>query len=680
MTARSILRLLTRRGSRRGWQAWKPLCLASLVFLLSLTPSLGQDLYSLDVDTINRGETITIARPAPGPEAPKPSDAILRLVGASGSQTINASAIISDPNRQNFTFFIPESLPLGQYITRIAILPVGQKSAEPSSFSNIVIAGSPSKKLTIHSELGKLTPSIQSVMPRAIFPGKDGAYSFEVIGSGFSQRASENQLVLSRQRKDGSFIPIREIQICWQGSSGCKPIKRGSNQGLGEFNPNSPRLLRFSQLQLNPNEIHGDLGLQIRVGDQISMPEFPIILSHVGRFDPLILTAFVLAAVTVILIVIQKGVMSLLIDPETKTYSLSRFQFLVWSAVAILSYSFLLLSRVLSQDKLEFIDIPDGLPGIVLISSATTVFTAGISGVKGNKGSAQLKPQLSDFYCSGGYVMPERLQFFVWTILGASAYILVVILQSPAEIDGLPTIPPGFLQLSGLSSLGYLGGRLARKPGPVITSMEKAKYDASTNRLTLVLRGSNLSKDATFKLEKYPRKFIHIPQEQSAIVKVMDSAGNETALGNVLTISLDSPTNEWPQVREAAGLTTPYSLTIYNPDDQFAEWQFDGPSASTDLNPWKPIITAIHPSTVTIHQDTLITVTGSQFAPNVSQVSIKDAHQNTMEIRSLQVNSETEIVLQVTMTGTPPYQASLTVENPGLVSSDPFPFAVVAPG
>src|SRR5207302_7513248 len=43
----------------------------------------------------------------------------------------------------------------------------------------------------------------------------------------------------------------------------------------------------------------------------------------------------------------------------------------------------------------------------------------------------------------------------------------------------LPEIPQNFLYLMGVSSAGYLGGKLVRKPGPVIKTLSVAKLTPS---------------------------------------------------------------------------------------------------------------------------------------------------------------------------------------------------------
>src|SRR5439155_7622880 len=119
----------------------------------------------------------------------------------------------------------------------------------------------------------------------------------------------------------------------------------------------------------------------------------------------------------------------------------------------------------------EFAPIPEGLPGILAVSGGTAALAAGINNVRGPKGAGEEQPSFADLITTGGVVVAERFQFLVWTVLGALAFLFLVVFSDPATIQDLPKVPDGFLYLMGVSSAGYLGGKLARKPGPVIVTI-----------------------------------------------------------------------------------------------------------------------------------------------------------------------------------------------------------------
>jgi hypothetical protein len=69
---------------------------------------------------------------------------------------------------------------------------------------------------------------------------------------------------------------------------------------------------------------------------------------------------------------------------------------------------------------------------------------------------------------SGGSVAPDRIQMLVWTVIGVGFFVAQTLTRDPAMISSLPEIPDTLMALMGLSSVGYLGAKFARKPGPNI--------------------------------------------------------------------------------------------------------------------------------------------------------------------------------------------------------------------
>jgi hypothetical protein len=579
-----------RTARRKALQAWRHLLLAAAICLLSLSPSFGQDAFTLNLDAVSRGTTITVSSASPQ-SAISEKNLVLTLLGANGNKKdVKVSRNVSDEQRKAFEFIVPNDLDLGEYRATISVLAEGDASASPVQTVPVLISGSASKRLVVSSELGELVPKIDSVSPRVIFPGKGGGYSFQVIGSGFSPVGPDNHLIISHGNGNKGYDPWPEIELCWNNHP-CKitpePSPPDGSKNTPEPPPPSIGIVQSSR-QLNFENIkighYGDIAVQIRVGDKVSDPPYVIKLSRVGPWWPLGIAVFVAAVVVGVVYRVGMKVLkkdnhaALLLDQDKNNNSLTRFQFYLWTLTAVFSYVFLFVSLNLVQGRLEFVDVPDGLPGIVLISASTTVFALGISNAKGSKGSGQVDPGFADFFSSGGYIVPERLQFFVWTILGVGVYLVVVLCQNPAEIKVLPTIPDGFLQLSGISSLGYLGGKLARKPGPTITSIFNVSYDSVRQVLMLDVQGTNLSEDATFKIEKSGGQTLRSPQDVSikACIKTKQSDATDPKLASVLSLEIASPQNDWPTIKQPAGKEDPYDLTIYNPDGQFAAWNFTG--------------------------------------------------------------------------------------------------------
>lgn len=179
----------------------------------------------------------------------------------------------------------------------------------------------------------------------------------------------------------------------------------------------------------------------------------------------------------------------LFLDPETDTYSLSKLQFYLWTVAALFGYAYLFISRVFVQHG-DWPDLPGNLPGIIAIAAGTSVSSQFITVSKGSKGSGTIYPGFADLITSGGVVAPDRVQMLLWTFFGVGAFIVSVVRLYPGTVNTLPTIPDGLMYLMGLSSAGYLGGKLARKAGPVINEIDITPPDPDDAPPSAAVQGS----------------------------------------------------------------------------------------------------------------------------------------------------------------------------------------------
>jgi hypothetical protein len=163
-------------------------------------------------------------------------------------------------------------------------------------------------------------------------------------------------------------------------------------------------------------------------------------------------------------------VKSLLLDMETETYSLSKFQFYVWTIAAIFGYIYLVISRMFVQG-LSWPEMPGNVPAIIGIGAGTFVASQVVTNIRGPKGSGTERPNLGDLIMSGGVAAVDRVQMLLWTIVGAAIFCRAVLRYAPGEIVTLDAVPESLMYLMGLSSAGYLGGKFARKPGPVLNEI-----------------------------------------------------------------------------------------------------------------------------------------------------------------------------------------------------------------
>lgn len=600
---------------KRGFKTNKWPYILCLTMLLCLSPSLvrastqPQESKNNPINTttnkltlnsgdetanVSRGASVTVSGDSSIWTPKSDSKILLELAGRNQSIEVLASSNTENGAQSLLEFIIPDTLELGEYKPRLLIRKGKDEKITKTALINV--EQSKDNMLNVVGRSGSFQPVITSISPTtAIFPGKSGtgsdqklSYTFKVIGSGFSPNPSDNHLVLYSPNKSeqNQYSQLGEPTVCWKGKQeSCLNYKNIIGQS------NSSRELLFKGLTIDEyaNDIKGEIGVAIRVGDKTSNI-YKVLISRVEYHTPMWWAMFgLLILVGAVFSVLRKtrsgshpySPSSLIIDPETNTYSLSRFQIHLWSAVGILSYLYLFLSKSLAQGSFEVTEIPSGLPNLVITSTATVIAAIGIDNARGGKASGpNIQPAWSDLICTGGNVLPDRVQFLAWTLTGVFVYTMTTLSQNPGVITDLPSIPTSFLQLSGISAAGYLGGKLLRAPGPVITSIDKLSYE--NKFIILILNGRNLSKDASFEI-KNAKKSIKIPQElgteldnqnndvTKAIIKVVDPMPDSPTMASKLKIEIPCETPEdWDKDKE------PYSITFKNPDTQLASWEFDG--------------------------------------------------------------------------------------------------------
>ncbi len=482
----------------------------------------------------------------------RPEDIEIFLDGESAGKALDVR------NGNWFVFQVPDETKLGQH--RVVVRMKSGEKALP-----VTPTLPPGASLTVLHERGKSVPKITAVHPVLGYPDKK-FYSFEVLGEGFSDNWRDDGLI---------FQSKGELPVCWKGDDTCwtaTPACESESRVYGE-------VLNDRQLSFRcvPRKYQGIGALQVRVGQEISLP-FSVTLSRVGRRWPgmIAMAFFLLLAAFIFWLARQGSAMhqigdsrygffrTLLIDKETDTYSLSKLQLYLWTAAAVLSYLYLAVSRSLVQMNLDFAEIPANLPGILLISASTGFLAQGIQSAKGPKGAGGLKPSPSDLITTGGVVAPERFQFLVWTVLGILVFLSIVFLQDPGTIQGLPDVPMSFLQLMGISSFGYLGGKLARKTGPVI---DEIMQDSAGGNLVLTLRGRGLSRDASFRIDGVDVPATAIAGvDNKATITEKDDQVDDPNVGKILVLTLVPPLANWQTPPAGAKRV----LTIINPDGQTA--------------------------------------------------------------------------------------------------------------
>ena len=346
----------------------------------------------------------------------------------------------------NLAFAVPPALSFGKW--------------ELSAPEGVVINSTPA---TI--EIKPRVPTIDSVSPQVLYL-PENQKEFAVIGSGFVEDKSDYYL---------QFLDAPSPVRCGPNTQPAAP----SNCYDAAISPDHQQILFSFKDASGLSSVAGKRRFAVAVGGTNSNAAdvtFSAVSENTPRYWALAILAGIFLVIYLILRAGEQGVShevagstyfltALFLDKQTNTYSLSQCQFYAWTSASILGYIYLAAAKSMIQGSMAFPDIPAGLPGILLASAGTTVLAAGISNSKGNKGAGEIHPSVADFIAAGGVVAAERLQFVVWTIVGVVTFVRLVFLSDPSTIDGLPQIPNGFLQLMGISSAGYLGGKLSAQGG-----------------------------------------------------------------------------------------------------------------------------------------------------------------------------------------------------------------------
>lgn len=404
-------------------------------------------------------------------------------------------------------------------------------------------------------------PSIKEVVPRVSY-AKEGKYDFEVRGENLGS-------------KDDIIVRINGIPIDFK-----KRIteEQSSLMAAGDDLPYliwNWRNLRICGFTLDKHSLHRPLSISIEVDQLSSIENVKLGLSYVKRYTPILIAFGVLGFFIVLVYLFCRKKAArykandrtyatltyLIIDPETNTYSLSKFQLILWSAATVLAYVYLAASQFLVQWTWALPNVPEGLPTMLGISAGTAAVAVGTSDARGSKGAGPVNPGLGDLITTGGVFAPERLQFFLWTVLGVAGFISATLSQDPGMVTELPKIPDNFLPLMGVSSLGYLAGKAVRKPGPVIKELDPQLPSTSPNSgstpTSIRVIGEHLSPRAQVRL--YGEL---LPSEQ---VKPVPQQPQDAQFVTELVLTL-TPKTVKPDV---SGVVR---VKVTNPDGQSAEW------------------------------------------------------------------------------------------------------------
>jgi hypothetical protein len=369
----------------------------------------------------------------------------------------------------------------------------GQELAVPG---NLHIASDASTKVTL-----------ESIWPETVYPenGRPGA-DFTLVGENLGNVPSDNEVL----KQGYGALPAGTDSECANplAAEAAGKVCLSYEQGM------AGKKLKVSNCP--PQICYRSASFAVRVGKGTSEYK-SVTFSGIGEDELKIASSTVfLVLVALVLTLVWSGIKknitanertgvlaAFFLDRQSNSYSLSKFQVIAWTTVCVYSYVYFFLCRTFILGFSDFPQIPSSWPTLLGVSAGTTVLAAGITKYHGSKGSGPIHPSPADFISSGGLIAGERFQFFVWTLIGCVGYFVIVIHADPATLQKLPDIDGPILALMGVSSAGYLAGKYARQPGPIIDLLTISPVIVPTEGKTVIklqIKGQNLSEDAVIKI------------------------------------------------------------------------------------------------------------------------------------------------------------------------------------
>lgn len=230
----------------------------------------------------------------------------------------------------------------------------------------------------------------------------------------------------------------------------------------------------------------------------------------------------------------------LFIDKTTNTYSLSRFQALIWTVVLIGGYFYIAICNGLLLGTGVIPDFPPSLIGLLSVSYVGLIGANGLGSKKPKNEIIDTPPQLSNLFSSGGSIDMARLQLFAFTVVGTLIYLYNLFKVNP--LNGLPEIPTTLLGLMGVSQTGYLSGKVLGDKA--IVNMLKPSYiPKGIGNLKIQIIGAGFTKNTKVLLDEFVEPLDTIFISQTSLAFVIPEAGfYDTGKKNLTLMPNDATT------------------------------------------------------------------------------------------------------------------------------------------
>lgn len=182
---------------------------------------------------------------------------------------------------------------------------------------------------------------------------------------------------------------------------------------------------------------------------------------------------------------------------EDGRLSLSKFQFLLWTATVIFTYAALFVH--FPSQRGQWTSLPDSVLlamgfSIVTLATAKGVTSSYVAMGKVVKGPAMRHPRMSDLVVDDdtGLADLSKVQMLAWTLIAVGAYLTTVFgtLASATPPAQFPDIDRALMVLMGLGQGAYLGTKIVSSSnGARITKIDPAQGPVGT---VVTLTGANL--------------------------------------------------------------------------------------------------------------------------------------------------------------------------------------------
>ena len=581
----------------------------------------------LTLPITTRGQTVTVY--GFFPSAPVK---VTLLSGKSSDAGISIDAAVSD-DKKSVSFKVPSTSPVGSFL--VFVEAGSQELAVPGELR---IQADEAAKVTIDA----IAPATDYLSA-----GNDG-FDFVISGQNLAHQASDNVVIAVGYGPldAGSAAECADRAAMNTAKKICLSYDAGmEGQKLNVRN-------------YRPGRYEGPASFEVKVGNSVSNPQkvtFSALRAETLRF--VAIAVFLVLAAAVFALVLRGvresriagensgALAAFFLDRQTNSFSLSKFQVLAWTAVSVFGFVYLFLCRTLVQWNFTLPPIPEGLPTLLGVAAGTTVVATGITAQHGSKGAGPIHPSMADFISSGGVIAGERFQFFVWTLVGCLGFLGIILSSDPASLVQLPDVNGTFLTLLGISSAGYLAGKLVRSPGPIIQLLTISEitpgFGDNHAVMKLEVKGQNLSDQAMVKIDQ---KELGPKQFSIAGIAKQDSTANSPYYSTMLITLTEADSY----------LSGSHLLYLVNDDGQSATESF--PLNPLSLDPVRESIKAgLDP--VTVH------LVGRNFCAGFHATWI-DAHGVPFIIPDASIKFIDENHLDVTLIPGPAGTGTLRLETP----------------